>query len=276
MIQSLIIHTSSGLPVFSWNWQGIMDKSSTHEYLVTGVISAIESLIKTVFMSRLQRIELETGLLVITGEEFSYENKKGEISTQLLIVSAFADGQDNNNLVDTIARDILHETGLRYQHQSSPIVKDLDISPWLENYLEKKTRSRTLQKTVLAGGLALVSFLVATLFFSINFAIWFPDDLKGFLQVLVGLGTAFVLLTMSAFLAGKREYGVIIAVAASAIGAFIGDYLISELISSPYFDSGVGTFVVYFAISILIALIAGYTGGFLAERTYLFPAKADS
>ena len=85
----------------------------------------------------------------------------------------------------------------------------------------------------------------------------------------------FFLVTASSFISGKREYGVISAIVASVLAAFLCDFLIREVISSPFLDSSVGTFIVYLAITILVSLIAGYTGGYLAERTFLFLANTE-
>ncbi|MHA2365915.1 MAG: hypothetical protein ACXAC7_18290 [Candidatus Hodarchaeales archaeon] len=271
MIQSILIFTSGGTPILSWNWKGNPENTSTHEFFVSGFISAIQSIAKTVFLSRLQRIELENGYLVITGEEFSYTNPTGKKINQLLIISAFADQSDNKILVESIAKDILHEAGNLSQISQTVIIKDIEMDQWIRNYLKQKFYDRTLNKSIISGLFTIIAFLIATTFYAINYEIWISNEYEGLIQLLMGISIALLLIIISSFISGKREYGVISAVSACIIGTFLGSYLIRNIFTFQTFESDVGTFYVYFTFAVFVGFIAGYVGGYLAERTYLFP-----
>ncbi|MHA1992111.1 MAG: hypothetical protein ACW981_09640 [Candidatus Hodarchaeales archaeon] len=276
MIKSIYAFTNNGLPILNWNYDISLKDFPAHELLVSGVVSAVQSLVRDVFLTRLQRIELENDVVVLTGKDFTDENNKSGNSNRILIISALVDKKDNNTLVDKILLEILDEFGRNFNFERKDLIEQVDISEFIDDLIKKKTRRRSWINFSLSLLLVFVALNFASLYYNYKFDLIFSDVTQQTL-VQVGGGTilGFILVIPASFVAGKITWSVISGFIGTFAGAFFTDYIFRFIIDIDVFNKSVGTFAAYLLISIFVGIIGGYIGGYIAERLFLFPISKD-
>jgi hypothetical protein len=226
LIKSIYAFTNNGLPILNWNYDISLKDFPAHELLVSGVVSAVQSLVRDVFLTRLQRIELENDVVVLTGKDFTDENNKSGNSNRILIISALVDKKDNNTLVDKILLEILDEFGRNFNFERKDLIEQVDISEFIDDLIKKKTRRRSWINFSLSLLLVFVALNFASLYYNYKFDLIFSDVTQQTL-VQVGGGTilGFILVIPASFVAGKITWSVISGFIGTFAGAFFTDYI---------------------------------------------------
>ena len=274
MIKSIYAFTNTGIPILSWNYDRNLKDFPAHEILVSGVISAIQSLVRDVFLTRLQRIELENDIIVITGKEFIFKDKNITEKKQILIISALVDKRDNNRLVDHILVEILDELGDKYNFFNKTLIEEVNLNNYLETLLNSKSRNRSFLNVLFAFLLVFFSINIAAFYYNFDFERFIANS---FVQTVVQIGggtlLGFILVIPSSFIAGKRSYSLCASTIACVVAAYFTDYIFMYVVDLDIFNKSVGTFAAYLLITMFVGMIGGFIGGYLAERTYLFPIE---
>ena len=272
LIKSIYAFTNTGIPILNWNYDKNLKDFPAHEILVSGVISAIQSLVKDVFLTRLQRIELENGTIVITGKEFTSKDKNLKETKHILIISALVDKQDNSNLIDGLLVKILDKIGKKFNFSNKILLEEINLNEYLENLLNNKARNRSFFNVLLSFLLVFISINIAAFYYNFAFDDYINNlALQTIIQVGGGTLLGFILVIPSSFVAGKRTYGLVAGTSACLFASYFTDYIFRYVIDIDIFNKSVGTFAAYLLITIFIGMIGGYIGGYLAERIYLFP-----
>jgi hypothetical protein len=276
LIKSIYAFTNSGLPILNWNYDKSLKDFPAHELLVSGVVSAVQSLVRDVFLTRLQRIELENDVVVVTGKDFTDDKTKSGSFNRILIISALVDKKDNNTLVDKILIEILEEFGRNFNFNKKGLIEQIDISVFIDGLIKKKIRKRSWLNFSLALLFVFIALNIASIYYNYKFDLIFPDvTLQTIVQVGGGTILGFILVIPASFIAGKRTWSVITGFIGTFVGAYFTDYLFRFIINIDVFNKSVGTFAAYLLISIFIGIIGGYIGGYIAERLFLFPISTN-
>ncbi|MFW9930363.1 MAG: hypothetical protein ACFFD1_13285 [Candidatus Thorarchaeota archaeon] len=275
MIKSIYAFTSSGIPILNWNYDKSQKDYPAHEILVSGVISAIQSFVNDVFLTRLQRIILENDVVVITGKDFAHQSSSNSKTKNILIISALVDKIDNSILVDNILISILDEIGRNFDFSRSTIIEEINLDPFIDSNISGKTKSRTDKDVFISFLLVLVSIFILSFFFNFNFDPYLDEFTRTILQTLGVTLIGILLIIPTTFFAGKRIYSILSGFSGCFLSSFLTDYLFRYIIDSSYFQHGAGTFAAYFLVLIFIGIFGGYIGGYLAERMYLFPPEIE-
>jgi hypothetical protein len=270
LIRSILISKLSGTPILNWSFNN-ENLLKTKQILLSGsIISAIEVYAKEIFYSKVQKIEMDSGILYLRGDSLDEINAENPLETNnFLIISAFVDKNDNHLLVEDLLTKILAKV------KNSLILSEKfelnrDLNEWITNLLIKNSKFRDNKLIFYSFILILISFFISTLFIGLNYGFWIDKEYEESLQTIIGLFIGIILVTLSAYLAGDKKQARIASILSIPFGYLIGDFLIVKILISPYWEQSLGNPFIFLGYLIFVSLIGSQLGGNFAERQYLY------
>lgn len=159
--------------MMDWSITGKSNSSSKEQnILASSIISAIRVYAREIFFSKVQTIEMDSGNLYLKGDssdiiEEPNANQSNQVN-DLLIISAFADKEDNSDLIDSMLTEILNKIKstvndpLKFENNE-------ETDTWITNFILNKSKFREKKLIFFSFSLMLVGFFISTLFIGFNY-----------------------------------------------------------------------------------------------------------
>ena len=254
MIHRILLFKEDNSILYSWK-SNLSSLNVSNDKMMLEIFESINNVLSEVFEDRLQRIFLEDRVLIITGKEFVYEND----NNNFLLLVITADINDNKTLINKLAGKILTIS-------LAELVKNNDLSgsnlkSTFDELCKKNIYHRSQNKILISIVLTFFSVIFASIISSLNL----NSNLTPFI---LGIITAYLLITLSTSLAGTRKDSIIVGLFSSILGSIIAFILIQYIILEPVVGS-VGIPIIFFGFTLFIGFVSGLTGGSIIERYFL-------
>ena len=256
------------------NWSIDKDNSSSKEQsiLASSIISAIRVYAKEIFYSKVQTIEMDSGYLYLKGDSQDNIPENGNKSTEvddLLIISAFVDKEDNQDLIDSILTEILNKiktsvkNPLKFENNS-------ELNAWITNLIQKRSKIREKKAILFSFGAILLAFFISSLVIGFNYGYFIDKTYEEDLQTILGIFFGLVLVIPSCYIAGDKRQARISSISAIPFSFLIADFTIRYLLTSMYWEQTLGNPFIFLGYLIFISIIGSQLGGLIAEKRYLY------